>query len=67
MRTVFWLLLTATLVACATENLYEGFRAREAMRDPRAPYGAASGLPSYHDYEAERNKLLDPNRRVSSE
>ena len=67
MKTVFWLILTATLVACATENLYEGFKAREAMREPGAQHDAASGLPAYRDYEAERNRLLDPNRRASSE
>ena len=59
MKNVLWILVAATLVACASESLYEGFKARESMRDhvttgPVPP----SPLPSSHHYEAERSKLL---------
>jgi hypothetical protein len=62
MRVVFWI-LCAMLAACATENLYEGFKERETMRDPLARPGGGSVLPAYQDYEAERARLLDPARR----
>jgi hypothetical protein len=62
MRVVFWI-LCAMLAACASENLYEGFKTREAMRDPLAQPGGGSVLPSYQDYEAERTRLLEPARR----
>jgi len=58
MKNVFWLLLAAMLVACASENLYEGFKARETMRDHMATGPIApSKLPSPHHYEAERREL----------
>jgi hypothetical protein len=50
------------LAACATENLYEGFKAREAMRDPIAQPAVAPVLPSFRDYESERARMLDPSR-----
>jgi hypothetical protein len=58
MRIGFWL-LCALLAACASESLYEGFKAREAMREPLAQPGTASPLPSYADYEAERTRLME--------
>ena len=61
MRVVFWI-LCAMLAACASENLYEGFKAREAMRDPLADQRPASTLPAYPDYDAERRKLLEPSQ-----
>ena len=58
MRILFWV-FCALLAACASENLYEGFKAREATRDAVAGAGTASMLPAYRAYEAERRRLLD--------
>ena len=58
MRFVLWL-ACALLAACASENLYEGFKAREAARDPVAGQNVRSALPSHPDYEAERARLLN--------
>lgn len=62
MRILFWI-FCAMLAACASENLYEGFKAREATRDPVAGPGTASMLPAYRAYEAERSRLLDHARK----
>lgn len=58
MKTAALLLLATLLTACASENIYEGLRAREAVRNP-APDArpAPQSSPSYQDYEAERKKL----------
>ena len=61
MRIVFWI-FCAMLAACASENLYEGFKARETTRDPVAGPRSTSTLPAYRDYEAERSRLLDRER-----
>jgi len=62
MRVIFWI-LCAMLAACASETLYQGFKSREATRDPLAQQGERSVLPSYQDYQNERSKLLEPPRQ----
>lgn len=62
MRVVFWI-LCAMLAACATENLYEGFKTREAMRDPLGQQARAPALPAFQDYDAERARLVEPARQ----
>ena len=63
MKAGLFLLLLLLLTACASENLYEGFRAREATRDPLAPPATGSLSPSYDSYQSERARLLDPPQR----
>ena len=60
-------LFIAVLAGCAGGEriyggAYEGLKTREAVRNPTSEPGAASKLPSYQDYEAERKKLLEPGR-----
>jgi hypothetical protein len=53
------LLLAAALAGCTAENAYEGLKTREAVTHPLPDSPPRSGLPPYHDYEAERKKLLE--------
>lgn len=62
MRILFWI-FCASLAACGSENLYEGFKSREATRDPLAAESGRSALPPYAGYEAERHRLLDSGRK----
>jgi hypothetical protein len=53
------LLLAAALAGCTAENAYEGLKTREAVTHPLPDSPPRSGPPPYHDYEAERKKLLE--------
>jgi hypothetical protein len=55
--------LTATPGGCAVAPYYEGARTHEALRNPQPDSTPRPGLPPYHDYEAERKKLLDGRQK----
>jgi len=57
------LLLAAALAGCTAENAYEGLKTREAVTHPLPDSPPRSGPPPYHDYEAERKKLLDGRQK----
>jgi outer membrane lipoprotein SlyB len=43
------------------DNVYEGLKTREAMVHPSVEPISAEKPLSYHEYKAERNKLLESN------